>query len=225
MKTVIVDGLLISTKYLQCDNGVWRRRCRRCEELKFPTREDFHQKGWHSELAVLDRTCKVCRAAERERADAKKCCNKCGEVKPATEEFFSTIRGYLIGTCRVCRAPGMRAACRRYGKTEAWKLSHTLSRIKTFCRRSEIPLNSLEVEELLRTFKTGQPCPCCGKPMCKGTHTASVDRFVPTFGYVGSNIDLLCYRCNRLKSDATLEDFKNLTIYMKKQLRKRGQPT
>lgn len=43
----------------------------------------------------------------------------------------------------------------------------------------------------------------------------SLDRKIPSKGYVVGNVFVICWGCNSLKSDATIEDLDNLLAYMK----------
>ena len=66
-------------------------------------------------------------------------------------------------------------------------------------------------------------CACCGREldysMFRGRNnrdaSPSLDRFHPAKGYVPSNVDVLCWRCNHIKTDATLEEMETLVRYMK----------
>lgn len=44
----------------------------------------------------------------------------------------------------------------------------------------------------------------------------TLDRMIPSLGYVKSNVQIISNRANRIKSNATLEEVKNLVIYMEK---------
>ena len=44
----------------------------------------------------------------------------------------------------------------------------------------------------------------------------SFDRVSPKKGYVKGNVQMICYRCNRMKNDATIQDLENLLAYSKK---------
>ncbi len=64
-------------------------------------------------------------------------------------------------------------------------------------------------------------CPCCGTKMGstpkRGKNRwASVDRVIPSAGYVNGNIAIICYRCNVLKSDGLLTEFECIVTYIRK---------
>ena len=65
-------------------------------------------------------------------------------------------------------------------------------------------------------------CACCQKVLDysvgRGYDTRdspSLDRWDNTKGYILGNVRVVCFRCNELKRDGTLKEFKNLVRYMK----------
>lgn len=64
-------------------------------------------------------------------------------------------------------------------------------------------------------------CPVFGIPLIVGEdkrsdNTPSIDRVVPSKGYVKGNIVVISWRANRLKSDATVEELRMLARYTQK---------
>jgi hypothetical protein len=60
-------------------------------------------------------------------------------------------------------------------------------------------------------------CPVLGIPMAQGgarNNTPSLDRFIPALGYVKTNIRVISFRANRLKSDANIEEMRRVLAYM-----------
>jgi hypothetical protein len=61
-------------------------------------------------------------------------------------------------------------------------------------------------------------CPVLGSPMCWGDsiteHTPSLDRVVPDLGYVSGNVNIISFRANRLKNNATKEEVEALLAYI-----------
>lgn len=62
-------------------------------------------------------------------------------------------------------------------------------------------------------------CECCGREMrpnrgafCDDSIT--IDRIVPSLGYVRGNVAVLCWRCNRIKSNATSDELCMIAIWM-----------
>jgi hypothetical protein len=73
----------------------------------------------------------------------------------------------------------------------------------------------LKLEDLLPIPET---CPCCGHDMAhtkeNRVHWATIDRHIPEKGYVAGNVNWLCFRCNRIKDNASLADFRNIVAYL-----------
>lgn len=67
-------------------------------------------------------------------------------------------------------------------------------------------------------------CACCGQRMeiaateagGPARHSPSVDRIDSAKGYTPDNIAFICYRCNTLKKDGTVEEFENIIAYMRR---------
>lgn len=68
-------------------------------------------------------------------------------------------------------------------------------------------------------------CDCCNRVLdltfksdrVKKPDSPSIDRIIPEKGYVIGNIALVCWRCNNLKRDATIEELKTIVNWMEKQ--------
>jgi hypothetical protein len=64
-------------------------------------------------------------------------------------------------------------------------------------------------------------CPVFGTPLVwtnkLGNDTPSLDRFIPSEGYVKGNVMFISMKANRIKSDASVEDLEKLLEWMKKQ--------
>ena len=68
-----------------------------------------------------------------------------------------------------------------------------------------------------KSLEIPENCPILGIKL--GTHTrestASLDRVIPSLGYVNSNVRIISMRANRLKNDATVEELQKILEYMK----------
>jgi hypothetical protein len=72
-------------------------------------------------------------------------------------------------------------------------------------------------------------CPCCGEGMERGTHdevtsSPSMDRLIPEWGYVPGNVIWVCFRCNRVKNDATLAEMYRVADFYWERFREAGIP-
>jgi len=66
-------------------------------------------------------------------------------------------------------------------------------------------------------------CPCCGKVMAVKTgsfkpgpvaSSPSLDRMDSSLGYIPGNVAIICWRCNHLKNDGTLDELKTIVRWM-----------
>jgi hypothetical protein len=85
-----------------------------------------------------------------------------------------------------------------------------LSRIKSRAKRDGIPFN-LEAADIV----IPDVCPVLGIPIVQNQgrqgyfpDSASVDRIVPSQGYVKGNVRVISQRANQLKSDATVAEMR-----------------
>lgn len=66
---------------------------------------------------------------------------------------------------------------------------------------------SIQKSDIVVTDK----CPCCNVSMAvskmnKSRNSPSLDRLDNNIGYVASNITVICWRCNKIKGDATASE-------------------
>lgn len=63
-------------------------------------------------------------------------------------------------------------------------------------------------------------CPILGIPLDHSDrdHLPSIDRIIPSKGYVKSNVHVISNRANRIKNDATVEELEKIAAYFKKLL-------
>lgn len=105
----------------------------------------------------------------------------------------------------------------REKRKEGWKKYKTkhpekvvYKQVKNRCKKRGIlfELSEEDVKELLKI----NVCPICGESELN--RKFEIDRIVPELGYVINNVDRVCCRCNRIKSDGTIEDFKKIIKYI-----------
>lgn len=121
----------------------------------------------------------------------------------------------------------IKATKRRYSADNADKLNRQtrqwhkdnpekslLVSAKGRARRARLPFN-LSIEDIVFPDK----CPVLGidlkiKEGRRTDNTPSLDRLVPSKGYVKGNVRIISWRANRLKSDASLSELKQLVAYL-----------
>ena len=161
-------------------------------------------------------------------ADTNRKCIKCHIVKPLNKNNFRHARVYkgrvyLTRACKKC-TPNYSRHTKKYQNAHPERCWITKT-VTCAMRRSKtygIPFERVEVQRLAEKHTHGTPCPCCMTPMTyfnNGTRKtwASLDRIQPLKGYVAGNMTFICYRCNLLKSNGTIEEFQNVLNYMKGQ--------
>ncbi len=95
---------------------------------------------------------------------------------------------------------------------------------KMLCTK-KIP--KLDRIELLESLVLPDVCPVFGVDLnyCGGTggvgftrteNSPSLDRIDSSVGYIKGNIQIICWRANRIKNDSTPEELKTLAKYMEK---------
>jgi len=94
-------------------------------------------------------------------------------------------------------------------------------KVRARAKQTGIPFRA-RVED----FEIPEVCPVLGIPLRReyGTGKAkgdspSVDRVIPSLGYVTGNIRVMSNRANLLKNDASLEELKSLVSYVEEHLR------
>ena len=81
-----------------------------------------------------------------------------------------------------------------------------------------------DLKEIPRTCPVlGIPITLSGEP--NSPHLASVDRVIPELGYTKSNIHIISFRANTIKSDATIEELELVLAYMKRHEAARREAT
>ena len=135
-------------------------------------------------------------------------CRVCGETLP-TEEFPKTSDGYNHTFCKPCR----RLRQRSYLDTS---IENYLNRRAGNIRNQRDVSSQITGEYLLQIYKRQEGvCFYTGHELLWGTgHPAndrrilSVDKVIPTKGYVEGNLVLCTRRANTVKNDLTLEEMK-----------------
>lgn len=71
---------------------------------------------------------------------------------------------------------------------------------------------------VLHDFELPEVCPVLGTPMNWGNsiteNTPSLDRVVPELGYVAGNVNVISFRANRLKNNASVEELEAIIKYI-----------
>ncbi len=153
-----------------------------------------------------------------------KTCPSCGEEKSAEE--FGRHRGRSDGCTHACLECTRARVNRRYREnpgirstrlaTEASKTVEVrmLTAAKTRAKAKGL-LFSLELSDI----KIPLHCPILGMllkegrgPRCESS--PSLDRVIPALGYIPGNVQVISYRANRIKNDATPEELRAIADFL-----------
>lgn len=171
-----------------------------------------------------------------------KTCARCLCEKPLTE-FEKTETGIFRSQCRECRSWKRKyyQANRESEITRATKHQNADRNKTNKYKRDQMrkhPERYLCQSAKSRAKKTGIPfdlttkdiiippvCPILGIPLkindalC-GPDSPSLDRIIPELGYVKGNVLVLSHRANTIKSDATLEELKQVVAFLEEHQKK-----
>ena len=131
--------------------------------------------------------------------------------------------GGILTTAGKSLRLGFTTSCGCYDPNRTHGLSKTpeytvLRGIRLRSQKAGIPFN-LTIEDI----KAPATCPILGIPLFRNKgkcyaspNSPSVDRFIPSLGYVKGNVHVISHKANQLKSDASLEELKQLVAWMEK---------
>lgn len=142
----------------------------------------------------------------------QKVCCKCHKGYDTTEFYKDPLNsdGYKKA-CKICyRKTYSTKSNKRKSPTKHW-----LNTIKNRAKQNRLAFN-LTVEDLV----IPHVCPVLGillvRTSTQTDNSPSVDRIVPSLGYVKGNVCIISLRANRLKSCATADELQKLFEYVKK---------
>lgn len=133
-------------------------------------------------------------AAQREAGN----CTKCGKPNDTDD----------AARCSVCKEKAL-------NKRLKDPRVQLLKGVRDRANKANIPFN-LELSDLV----IPDLCPVLGIKIAWGIgkrndHSPSVDRIIPSQGYIKGNIQIISWRANRLRNDATTEELEKILCYAK----------
>lgn len=86
--------------------------------------------------------------------------------------------------------------------------------VRQRCKRDGIPYNITREDIVVPDY-----CPALGIPLKTGDghashNSPSIDRLIPELGYVKGNVHVISHKANTMKSDATLDELRNLVKFL-----------
>ena len=165
-----------------------------------------------------------------------KCCNICKQYLPL--DMFSTNNAVkkdkLSLYCRVCDKKKQEARRRASSSKQLeYSRKYQAKRRQDNTYRLQMLLNAskqraqlkgiehtLTLEQLISIYPKDNKCPGFGTELKFGNagfrdHSPSIDKIDHTKGYTLDNVQILSWRANRLKVDATVQELELLLNYMK----------
>jgi len=139
------------------------------------------------------------------KEDTDKVCSLCKEKK-SVDMFHKSDSATICGITNKC--------------IKCTALSSMIKNAKQRCKESERIID-IDDSYLLTLTKGLVCCPVLGIEMVFGgtgsikDNSASIDRFDTTKGYIKGNVWIISYKANRMKSNATIDDIKKVSDYMK----------
>ena len=141
----------------------------------------------------------------------KKSCTKCGEVKPL-DEFSNNRKNIYTWKYTICKG------CKKLSIKEDRKNfpeKYIFIGAKYRAKKKGIPFN-ITIEDIV----IPKVCPVFNKPFVYGygrvnEFSPSLDRIIPSKGYVKGNIIVISHRANMIKSNATINELEALSNFFK----------
>lgn len=164
-----------------------------------------------------------------------KCCNICKQYLPL--DMFSVNNAIkkdkLSLYCRSCDKTKQEAKRRkRPEKQLQYARTYQAKKRESFEYRLQMLLNAskqraalkniehtLTLEQLKSLYPVDNKCPVFGTELKFGNagfreHSPSIDKIDPTKGYTLDNVQIISWRANRLKADATINELQMLLAFM-----------
>ncbi len=146
----------------------------------------------------------------------KKPCTKCGEVK-SLDEFYNrkNVNDGKYSFCKVCDNKRTREYRHKYPEKHLWWAARY--RAKKYGIPFDLTIEDIVIPEV---------CPVFKKPFVfsigrKHGLSPSLDRIVPSKGYIKGNIIVVSWRVNAIKNDATIKELEVITNFYKNLINSR----
>lgn len=148
-------------------------------------------------------------------------CRQCGvpvllgrvdrTLHPACDKTYYSAQQKVWYEKNLSRERGKRRASTQKYREEKPK-NRLLSSAKNRAKENNIPFN-LEIEDI----PDWDVCPILGVRMEKNTRYApSLDRIQPELGYVKGNVQVISYKANAMKQDATRDELERFAAWVLK---------
>jgi hypothetical protein len=164
-----------------------------------------------------------------------KCCNRCKEYLPFSLFSKNSVnKDKLSSHCKKCDQISQEKKRRKSPEKQlAFSRNYQKERRKDFNYRLQMLINAskqravkkqiehnITVNDLKEIYPQDGCCPVFGFKLEFGNagfreHSPSIDRIDSSKGYTKDNIQIISWRANKLKTDATVEELEMLLSYLK----------
>ena len=154
-------------------------------------------------------------------------CNKCNVEKDLNCFFYRKDTNKYRNECKECHCITNKKYYYENGGREAdskrkseYKLSnpevHLLKSARERAKEKNIPFDITADDVIIP-----ETCPVLGIPLKAGEkivchNSPTIDRIKPELGYVKGNIQVISYRANTLKNNATIEELEKVLEHLRK---------
>lgn len=133
-------------------------------------------------------------------------CSKCGNP---SERFRKNRHGNPSSVCLQCANKEHAAYYRKN------PVIYLLNACRDRCRKRGLPFDLVKEDIVVPSV-----CPVLGIPLEHGTkpfhdNSPSLDRIVPSKGYVKGNVEVISFRANRIKTDATFAEIQKVADWLR----------
>jgi hypothetical protein len=107
---------------------------------------------------------------------------------------------------------------KRYADRTTWA-RHMVSTICSRCKKKQIPFD-ITSDDILAAMPQNGRCPALDIPLVFGggrgpkRNSASIDRIMPSLGYVSGNIAIISHKANSMKQDGTAEELRRVASWL-----------
>lgn len=182
------------------------------EEERVEKERESRRKYREANKEQINANARSSRAAQRERGEGRHA-DYIANMSPERKLQFEETRRKYREVNKEAIAAGQRAAYLKKPEYYVW------STIKARAEKTGIPFD-IEVSDII----IPKVCPVLGIELKRFPgrtmrgEAPSVDRLIPKLGYIKGNIDVISFRANRIKSDASIEELRRILEYCEKKL-------
>jgi len=190
-------------------NGYERTKLQRIEQLRAAAPFAQHRR-WHLKRGITEPACSFC-APAAEMSSNVRTCLICGVSKELnSDNFRRSPNQRWRWQCKKCEGKRVLRWMKNHPEKEM------LQAARSRARHAGLPFDITATDIVIP-----ETCPVFGVKLQRGTREAhewapSLDRNKPELGYVRGNVRVISNKANRLKSDASLDEFRQLVAYLER---------